>query len=94
MSGKELAMLESPGADIGHLVVCPCYMEGDEGRCLTGPLTKGEEAEESGCRYGGSCTAFLRPTDRRGVVSKHAHMLESKVFLDDLQHQPPHDYAS
>ena len=84
MSGKELAMLESPGSDIGHLVICPGYMEGDEGRCLTGPLTKGEEAEETGCGDRRSGSAFLRPTDRGGVVSKHAHMLEGKVLLDDL----------
>ena len=52
MSGKELSRLESPGADISHLIICPCYMEGGERRCLTGPLPVGEEAEESGCGDG------------------------------------------
>ena len=62
MSRKELAMLESAGANICHLVVFTRYVEGDERRCLTGPLPKGEEADEMCC-----CMKVvavpLRPTD-------------------------------
>lgn len=84
VGGKKLAMLEGTRANICHLIVFTRNVKGDEGGRLTGPLPKGEEAEETCSWNGSSGVAFLCPTDGGSVICKHTNMLEREVFLDNL----------